>query len=91
GLYPGYTCEDQLLCGYTTSPCGEQVNYSAFLEKLNRNPSREADYIFAFCWGKPTARIPGMNGRWVSDRLGHIAMKDYTELRQFEAVTTHRV
>nr|CAD2157754.1 unnamed protein product [Meloidogyne enterolobii] len=104
GLYPGYTCEDQLLCGYTTSPCGEQVNYSAFLEKLNRNPSREADYIFAFwsdtdeillykslSWGKPTARIPGMNGRWVSDRLGHIAMKDYTELRQFEAVTTHRV
>ncbi|KAL3071774.1 hypothetical protein niasHS_004104 [Heterodera schachtii] len=103
GLYPGYSCEDQLLCGYTQTPC-DQVNYSAFLEKLNRDPSREADYVFAFwsdmdeillykslIWGKPTARIPGMNGRWVSDRNGHIAMKDFTELRQFEAVTTHRV
>ncbi|VDL83436.1 unnamed protein product [Nippostrongylus brasiliensis] len=42
-------------------------------------------------WGKPTSRIPGMNGRWVSDRNGHVAMKDLTELRQFEAVVHHSI
>lgn len=42
-------------------------------------------------WGKPTSRIPGMNGRWVSDRNGHIAMKDFTELRQYEAVAHHSI
>jgi hypothetical protein len=42
-------------------------------------------------WGKPTARIPRMNGRWVSDRNSHVAMKDLTELRQYEAVVHHSI
>ncbi|PIO66068.1 triacylglycerol lipase [Teladorsagia circumcincta] len=97
GLYPGYTCQDQLLCGYTSGNC-KQENYSALLEKLNNDPAREAEHVYAMwsdvdevllfrgmTWGKPTSRIPGMNGRWVSDRNGHVAMKDLTELRQFEA------
>lgn len=42
-------------------------------------------------WGKDTCRIPGMNGRWVSDRNGHIAMKDLTEQRQYSAVVNHEI
>lgn len=42
-------------------------------------------------WGKPTSRIPGQNGRWISDRNTHVAMKDFTELRQFEAVLRHSI
>ncbi|KAH7716915.1 lipase [Aphelenchoides avenae] len=103
GLYPGYSCEDQLLCGYTSSSC-TQRDYSTFLEKMNNDPTREADHIYAMwsdvdevqnfrgmTWGKPTSRIPGMNGRWVSDRNGHVAMKDLTELRQYEAVAHHSI
>jgi hypothetical protein len=101
GLYPGYTCDDQLLCGYTSGDC-VQRDYSAFLEKLNNDPEREAEHVYAMwsdfdemvipkTWGKPTSRIPGMNGRWVSDRNGHVAMKDLTELRQFEAVVHHSI
>jgi triacylglycerol lipase len=103
GLYPGYTCEDQLLCGYTSSKC-TQNNYSVFLEQLNNNPVREAEHIYAMwsdvdevllfrgmTWGKPTSRIPGMNGRWISDRNSHVAMKDLTELRQYEAVVHHSI
>nr|CDJ86137.1 Lipase domain containing protein [Haemonchus contortus] len=103
GLYPGYTCQDQLLCGYTSGNC-KQENYSALLEKLNNDPVREAEHVYAMwsdvdevllfrgmTWGKPTSRIPGMNGRWVSDRNGHVAMKDLTELRQFEAVVHHSI
>ncbi|KAK5974324.1 Triacylglycerol lipase [Trichostrongylus colubriformis] len=103
GLYPGYTCQDQLLCGYTSGNC-KQENYSALLEKLNNDPAREADHVYAMwsdvdevllfrgmTWGKPTSRIPGMNGRWVSDRNGHGAMKDLTELRQYEAVVHHSI
>ncbi|KAI6235776.1 Triacylglycerol lipase [Aphelenchoides besseyi] len=101
GLYPGYSCDDQLLCGYTSSDC-TQRDYSAFLEKLNNDPNREGDHVYAMwsdvdemvlykTWGKPTSRIPGMNGRWVSDRNGHVAMKDLTELRQYEAVVHHSI
>uniref|UniRef100_A0AC35GX28 Lipase n=1 Tax=Panagrolaimus sp. PS1159 TaxID=55785 RepID=A0AC35GX28_9BILA len=103
GLYPGYTCEDQLSCGYTSSKC-TQNNYSVFLEQLNNNPVREAEHIYAMwsdvdevllfrgmTWGKPTSRIPGMNGRWISDRNSHVAMKDLTELRQYEAVVHHSI
>uniref|UniRef100_A0A1I7STG1 Lipase n=1 Tax=Bursaphelenchus xylophilus TaxID=6326 RepID=A0A1I7STG1_BURXY len=101
GLYPGYSCEDQLLCGYTSSSC-TQKDYSTFLEKLNNSPQKEADHVYAMwsdvdevvmhhTWGKPTSRIPGMNGRWVSDRNGHVAMKDLTELRQYEAVVHHSI
>ncbi|KAK0414941.1 hypothetical protein QR680_011685 [Steinernema hermaphroditum] len=103
GLYPGYTCDDQLLCGYPSNGC-TQKDYSTFLEKLNQDPTREGDHIYAMwsdvdevllfqgmTWGKPTARIPGMNGRWISDRNGHIAMKDLTELRQYEAVVHHSI
>ncbi|EFO26782.2 lipase [Loa loa] len=103
GLYPGYTCEDQLICAYPDSEC-KQKNYSAFLENLNNDPNREADHVYAMwsdvdevlllrgmTWGKPTSRIPGMNGRWVSDRNSHMAMKDLTELRQYEAVVHHSI
>ncbi|KAI6176645.1 Lipase domain containing protein [Aphelenchoides bicaudatus] len=101
GLYPGYSCDDQLLCGYTSGECSQR-DYSNFLEKLNNNPEREAEHIYAMwsdldevvltkTWGKPTSRIPGMNGRWVSDRNGHVAMKDLTELRQYEAVVHHSI
>uniref|UniRef100_A0AC34Q8Q0 Lipase n=1 Tax=Panagrolaimus sp. JU765 TaxID=591449 RepID=A0AC34Q8Q0_9BILA len=103
GLYPGYTCEDQLLCGYTSSKC-TQKNYSVFLEQLNNDPKREADHVYSMwsdvdeillfkgmTWGKPTARIPGMNGRWISDRNNHVQMKDLTELRQYEAVVHHSI
>jgi len=103
GLYPGYTCDDQLLCGYTSSNC-TQKNYSAFLEKLNEDPTREGDHVYAMwsdvdevllmramSWGRPTCRIPGMNGRWISDRNSHIAMKDLTELRQYEAIVNHSI
>ncbi|MCP9258188.1 Fasting Induced Lipase [Dirofilaria immitis] len=71
---------------------------------LNNDPNREADHVYAMwsdvdevllfrgmTWGKSTSRIPGMNGRWVSDRNGHIAMKDLTELRQYEAVVHHSI
>lgn len=58
GLYPGYSCDDQvdildesyktepfqLLCGYTSGDC-TQRDYSAFLEKLNNNPEREAAHM----------------------------------------------
>uniref|UniRef100_A0A0N4VIS1 Lipase n=1 Tax=Enterobius vermicularis TaxID=51028 RepID=A0A0N4VIS1_ENTVE len=103
GLYPGYTCEDQILCGYPDGEC-TQKNYSAFLEGLNNDPTREAEHVYAMwsdvdetllfrgmTWGKPTSRIPGMNGRWVSDRNSHTAMKDLTELRQYEAVVHHSI
>uniref|UniRef100_A0A914C6G9 Lipase n=1 Tax=Acrobeloides nanus TaxID=290746 RepID=A0A914C6G9_9BILA len=103
GLYPGYTCGDQMLCGYPGEPC-EQKNYSAFLEQLNKDETREGDHVYAMwsdvdevllmksmTWGKPTARIPRMNGRWVSDRNSHVAMKDLTELRQYEAVVHHSI
>ncbi|VDM39526.1 unnamed protein product, partial [Toxocara canis] len=103
GLYPGYTCEDQVVCGYPDGEC-KQKNYSAFLEALNNDPNREADHVYAMwsdadetllfrgmTWGKPTSRIPGMNGRWISDRNGHVAMKDLTELRQYEAVVHHSI
>ncbi|PAV81388.1 hypothetical protein WR25_06854 [Diploscapter pachys] len=103
GLYPGYTCQDQMLCGYTAGNC-KQENYSALLEKLNNDSAREAEHVYAMwsdvdevllfrglTWGKPTSRIPGMNGRWISDRNSHIAMKDLTELRQYEAVVHHSI
>jgi hypothetical protein len=32
-----------------------------------------------------------MNGRWISDRNSHIAMKDLTELRQYEAIVNHSI
>lgn len=49
----------------------QQRDYSAFLEKLNNNPEREAEHVYAMwsdldemvipkTWGKPTARIPGI-------------------------------
>uniref|UniRef100_A0AC35TLT1 LIPaSe related n=1 Tax=Rhabditophanes sp. KR3021 TaxID=114890 RepID=A0AC35TLT1_9BILA len=103
GIYPGYTCDDQMLCMYPSGDC-KQKNYSTFLENLNKDPTREGDHVYAMwsdvdevlaykglTWGKPTSRIPNMNGRWVSDRNGHVAMKDLTELRQFEAVVHHSI
>uniref|UniRef100_A0A183G7L4 Lipase n=1 Tax=Heligmosomoides polygyrus TaxID=6339 RepID=A0A183G7L4_HELPZ len=91
GLYPGYTCQDQARVG----SCRDLVN---------NDPAREAEHVYAMwsdvdevllfrgmTWGKPTSRIPGMNGRWVSDRNGHVAMKDLTELRQYEAVVHHSI
>lgn len=103
GLYPGYTCQDQLWCGYTSGSC-KQENYSNLLQKTNDDPNREGDHVYSMwsdvdevllnrgmVWGKPTARIPGMNGRWISDRNGHVAMKDLTELRQFEAIVHHSI
>uniref|UniRef100_A0A183ER08 Glycosyltransferase family 92 protein n=1 Tax=Gongylonema pulchrum TaxID=637853 RepID=A0A183ER08_9BILA len=92
-----------LLCASPDAEC-KQKNYSAFLESLNNDSQREADHVYAMwsdvdevllfrgmTWGKPTSRIPGMNGRWVSDRNGHMAMKDLTELRQYEAVVHHSI
>uniref|UniRef100_A0A0K0ELJ1 Lipase n=1 Tax=Strongyloides stercoralis TaxID=6248 RepID=A0A0K0ELJ1_STRER len=103
GLYPGYTCDDQMLCGYPSADC-KQKNYSSFLENVNQDPTREGDHVYAMwsdvdeilmfrglTWGKPTSRIPNMNGRWVSDRNTHVGMKDFTELRQFEAVVHHSI
>uniref|UniRef100_A0A914WKW7 Triacylglycerol lipase n=1 Tax=Plectus sambesii TaxID=2011161 RepID=A0A914WKW7_9BILA len=103
GLYPGYTCGDQLLCGFTNGNCSQE-NYSAFLETTNNDKTREAEHVYAMwsdvdevllfrgrTWGKETSRIPGMNGRWVSDRNGHVAMKDLTEQRQYSAVVNHEI
>ncbi|PIO53384.1 hypothetical protein TELCIR_25283, partial [Teladorsagia circumcincta] len=35
-----------LLCGYTSGNC-KQENYSALLEKLNNDPAREAEHVYA--------------------------------------------
>lgn len=36
----------QLVCAYPDGEC-EQKNYSAFLESLNNDATREADHIYA--------------------------------------------
>lgn len=72
--------------------CGQMVIF--FFIKFYMNLFILVDETIAFkslTWGKPTCRIPGQNGRWISDRNSHIAMKDYTELRQFEAVSRHSI
>ncbi|RCN40138.1 triacylglycerol lipase [Ancylostoma caninum] len=139
GLYPGYTCQDQVgyssyvtfynefvylhssyaatplvtankkttpLCSRnstttlferlnTSTRCGATASINAFLPPTAGHTSNvSVDEVLLFrgmTWGKPTSRIPGMNGRWVSDRNGHVAMKDLTELRQFEAVVHHSI
>lgn len=49
----------QLVCGYPDGEC-KQKNYSAFLEGLNNDPTREADHVYAM-WsdGIALSLLPG--------------------------------
>uniref|UniRef100_A0A915DYK3 Lipase n=1 Tax=Ditylenchus dipsaci TaxID=166011 RepID=A0A915DYK3_9BILA len=71
GLYPGYSCEDQLLCGYTQTPC-EQHNYSPFLEKLNKNPVREGDYVYSM-WSDVDEVLLFKSLTWGNQLVGFLA------------------
>lgn len=62
----------RLLCGRNGIKNAKNLKLS---EKRERFAVDEVLLYRGMTWGKPTSRIPGMNGRWISDRNSHTAMK----------------